>query len=159
MALLWVSGGWSFKDHSILPLLLRVLQSEWRMKSLRPLKMAGTTHTTIRRHITEDQNLQQHRCQDITYLKYRYFRSHYFNPIACMWCYLLFTLSSVYISSLISAICATEPSTQHSTFSYSETSFSFEYPTHPQPFTVTHSICYLHLCLRSVAILRSIPDR
>jgi hypothetical protein len=33
---------------------------------MKELKMAGTTHTTIRRHIIEDQNLQQQNCEDIT---------------------------------------------------------------------------------------------
>jgi diacylglycerol kinase len=150
MALLWVSGDWCFKDHNIVPLLLRVLQSEWRTKSLRPLKMTDNTHTTIRRHIIEDQNLQQHRCHNITCLTCRCLCSHSYNQMTCMWCYLLFTLSSVYISSLISVSCATEPSTStyHSTFGYSNAS---------QAVTVTHDVLYLHISLRIFDFLRSIP--
>jgi len=72
--------------------------------------MADTTHTTIRRHITEDHHLQQHRCHNITYLKFRCLRSHSHNQTTCMWCYLLFKLCSVCISSLVSVSCATEPS-------------------------------------------------
>jgi len=102
------------------------------MKALRTLKLASTTHTATRRHITEDQNFQQRRCRNITYLKFKCLRSHSYNQATCMWCYLLFTLSSVYISGLVSVICATVPSTYHSTFNYYKIKFLFGCLTHPQ---------------------------
>jgi len=129
----------------------------WGMKALSPIKLASPTYTAIRRHITEDQNLQQRRCRNITYLKFRCLRSHSYNQMTGMWCYLLFTLSSVYISSLVSVSCATVPSTYHSTFSYSKIIFSFGCLTPPQQFTVTHDASYLHLSFRTFDILRSVP--
>jgi len=157
MALLCVSGGWFFKGHTIVPLLLRLLQSKWGMKALRPIKIASTTHTAIRRHITQSQILQQHRFHNITYLELRCLRSNSYDQVTCMWCYFLITLSSVFISSLDSVRCATEPSTYHSTFSYSKINFSFGCLTFPQQFTVTHDLSYLHLSLRTFDILRSVP--
>jgi len=77
--------------------------------------MPGTTHPTIRPTITEDQNLQQHRCQNITYLKFRRFSSHSYYQMNSMLCYLLHMFNLVYISCRVSVICATEPSAYHST--------------------------------------------
>jgi len=127
------------------------------MKALSLTKMADTTHTAIRRHITEYQNMQQHRCHIITYLIFRCLRSHSYNQMTCMWCYLLFTLSSVYNSGLVSVRCATEPSTYHSTFSYSKISFLFSCLTTPQQFTATHDVSYLHLSLTTFDIIRCVP--
>jgi hypothetical protein len=81
---LWVSRGWRFKDHGIVPLLFRVLQSKWWMKAIWSLKMAGTTHTTIRSHIIWDQIPQQHRCENIKYLKFRFLHSNSFHHMTCM---------------------------------------------------------------------------
>ena len=157
MALLWVNDGWGLKDHNIVPLLLCLLQSKWGMETLSTTKFADTTHTAKRRHITEYQNLQQHHCHNITYLKFRCLHSHSYNQMTCMWCYLLFTLSSVYNSGLVSVRCATEPSTYHSTFSYSKISLLFSCLMPPQQFTVTHNVSSLHLSLTTFDILRSVP--
>ena len=83
-----LSVGWSSKDHSTVPPLLRILQSEWRMKALWPLKMAGSTHND-KASQQEDQNLQQQRCQNIKYLKFRCSRSHYYHQMTSMCCHLL----------------------------------------------------------------------
>jgi hypothetical protein len=64
-------------------------------------------------------------------------RSHSYNQMSCMWCYLLLTLSSVYISSLVSVSCATQPSAYHSTFSYSQIINSFECLMRPKQLIVT----------------------
>ena len=85
------------------------------------------THThNVRRHITEDHNLHQHCCHNITYLKFRCLRSHSYNQTNSMWCYLLFTLSSVCISSLVSVSCGREPSAYHSTAVTLKIAISFE---------------------------------
>ena len=89
------------------------------MKELWPLKMAGSTHND-KVSQQEDQNLQQHRCQNITYLKFRCLRSHSYHQMTCAWCHLLFTLSSVLF--LLAVLQSHLYSTHHSTFSYSDTS-------------------------------------
>jgi hypothetical protein len=159
----------------------RLLQSERVKNALRPLKMADTTHTTIRRHIIEDQNLQQRRWYNITCLKCRCLRSHSYNQTTCMLCYLLFTLISVYIRSLVSVSCATEPSAYHSTAvqfisavmfllavlqsHLHNTVLQLLYNKYLISMSNTTQIAYcnikisnLHLSLRSVDTLRSIPD-
>jgi hypothetical protein len=91
------------------------------------------THThNVRRHIIEDHNIQQQRCHNITYLKFRCLRSHSYIQMSCMWCYLLLTLNLFYISSLVSVSCATQPSAYHSILSYYKIMFSFGCLTHPQ---------------------------